>query len=58
MTPSAISAWDRGRKLAGIICLFAGLLQATSAAAAPTAERAHAVGVDAYTYLYPWSPWT
>ena len=52
MIPSTPSARDRGLRTAGIICLLAGLLQATSAAAAPTAERAHAIGVDAYTYLY------
>src|SRR3954453_9236599 len=53
------SLGNRGR-LVRAICLaslLAGIVSsAASAQAAPTAERAHAIGVDAYTYLYSLGP--
>ena len=50
---SATASGGRVARAAGLALLLAGLMRAAvSAEAAPTAERAHAIGVDAYTYLY------
>ncbi len=41
---------------AGLLVIAAGLLSICPAGAV-TPEEAAAIGVDAYIYGYPWSPW-
>ena len=50
---SKLRILERMAGAVGFACLFVGLITALTPAQATTSvERAHAIGVDAYTYLY------